>query len=245
MNNVQTTTPSAINSKWTILKQLEWLKQYILENPTSTITEINYDGGSIVAIDEDNQRLLQYQATATMQDGTTKQIIITMPFNIKGSESIVVDIDETQTQFEIHLDADILADIERSLKIPMNAPEKVKVVGINTNNAQVLLEPATKLYCHTIPLTESNGTPIGYLKIISTISTPFNCIADQFIKIDGTIEDIISSYYLNYQGSGNMLLLNVNYNLILTKNSNYFSYNQLVNGFDIYKSYFSDTVTEL
>lgn len=58
---------------------------------------------------------------------------------VKGSESIVIDVDESGTFFDIHLDADITAKLQRVLVTPTTAPESISLVAVNTNNAQTML----------------------------------------------------------------------------------------------------------
>lgn len=58
---------------------------------------------------------------------------------VKGSESIVIDVDESGTFFDIHLDADIVTKLSRVLVTPMSAPASVSLVAVDTSNAQTLL----------------------------------------------------------------------------------------------------------
>lgn len=58
---------------------------------------------------------------------------------VKGSESIVIDVDESGTFFDIHLDADIVTKLSRVLVTPMSAPASVSLVAVDTSNAQIML----------------------------------------------------------------------------------------------------------
>lgn len=58
---------------------------------------------------------------------------------VKGSESIVIDVDESGTFFDIHLDADIVEKLSRVLVKPMSAPQSVAIVGITPSNTQTLI----------------------------------------------------------------------------------------------------------
>ena len=58
---------------------------------------------------------------------------------LKGSESIVIDVDESGDFIDIHLDADIAAKLGRVLVTPMSAPASVSLVAVDTSNAQTLL----------------------------------------------------------------------------------------------------------
>lgn len=69
-------------------------------------------------------------------------IIVNKPcsvkFNIKGSETIVVDVDEFDNALEIHLDSDTINKINRALVTPLSTPIKKQIVMIDTNNSQQL-----------------------------------------------------------------------------------------------------------
>lgn len=67
------------------------------------------------------------------------EIPSTMFLAVKGSESIVIDVDESGTFFDIHLDADIVTKLSRVLVTPMSAPASVSLVAVDTSNAQTLL----------------------------------------------------------------------------------------------------------
>ena len=58
---------------------------------------------------------------------------------IKGSESIVIDVDQSGTFFNIHLNENIVSKLSRVLVTPMSAPQSVSIVGITTSNTQTLI----------------------------------------------------------------------------------------------------------
>lgn len=67
------------------------------------------------------------------------EIPSTMYLPFKGSESVVIDVDESGDFVEIHLDADIAAKLGRVLVTPMSAPASVSLVAVDTSNAQTML----------------------------------------------------------------------------------------------------------
>ena len=67
------------------------------------------------------------------------EIPSTMYLPLKGSESIVIDVDESGDFIEVHLDADIAAKLGRVLVTPMSAPASVSLVAVDTSNAQAML----------------------------------------------------------------------------------------------------------
>lgn len=67
------------------------------------------------------------------------EIPSTMYLPLKGSESIVIDVDESGEFIDIHLDANIVTKLSRVLVTPMSAPASVSLVAVDTSNAQNLL----------------------------------------------------------------------------------------------------------
>lgn len=76
---------------------------------------------------------------------------------LKGSESIVIDVDESGTFFDIHLDADIVTKLSRVLVTPMSAPASVSLVAVDTSNAQTLLTLGSGLSVSGGVLSASGG----------------------------------------------------------------------------------------
>lgn len=117
------------------------------------------------------------------------EIPSTMYLPLKGSESIVIDVDESGNFIDIHLDADIAAKLGRVLVTPMSAPASISIVAVDTSNAQTMLTlgdgltvengmlkatsgGGTQLYKHTVVC--SNGT----VEIISTVGTQATAASD-------------------------------------------------------------------
>lgn len=71
--------------------------------------------------------------------GEILEIPSAMYLPLKGSESIVIDVDESGDFIDIHLDADIAAKLGRVLVTPMSAPASVSLVAVDTSNAQTML----------------------------------------------------------------------------------------------------------
>lgn len=67
------------------------------------------------------------------------EIPSSMYLPLKGSESIVIDVDESGNFIDIHLDADIAAKLGRVLVTPMSAPASISLVAVDTSNAQTML----------------------------------------------------------------------------------------------------------
>lgn len=67
------------------------------------------------------------------------EIPASMYLPLKGSESIVIDVDESGDFIDIHLDADIAAKLGRVLVTPMSAPASISLVAVDNSNAQTML----------------------------------------------------------------------------------------------------------
>lgn len=58
---------------------------------------------------------------------------------LEGSDDIVIDVDEENTMINVHLDANVRATLAKVLTLPAEAPKKNSIVGISTNNAQMIM----------------------------------------------------------------------------------------------------------
>ena len=68
-------------------------------------------------------------------DGKSAEIEIPL----EGTDDIIVDIDETNKMINIHLDATVRAKLAKMLTLPAEAPAKNSIVGVGTNNAQMIM----------------------------------------------------------------------------------------------------------
>lgn len=68
-------------------------------------------------------------------DGKSAEIEIPL----EGTDDIVVDIDQTNKMINIHLDAKVRAKLAKMLTLPAEAPAKNSIVGVGTNNAQIIM----------------------------------------------------------------------------------------------------------
>ena len=104
---------------------------------------------------------------------------------IEGSETIVVDVNEDNTALEIHLDAEVVSKIERSVLIPLQTSTNARLPVLGTDNS-IGWEPVesfvgggggTKLYKHSIYQEEPYG-PFVNSFAISTRSTPYTTMTE-------------------------------------------------------------------
>ena len=68
-------------------------------------------------------------------DGKSAEIEIPL----EGTDDIIVDIDETNKMINIHLDAKVREKLAKMLTLPAEAPAKNSIVGVGTNNAQMIM----------------------------------------------------------------------------------------------------------
>lgn len=97
---------------------------------------------------------------------------------VKGSESIVIDVDESGTFFDIHLDTDIVTKLSRVLVTPMSAPASVSLVAVDTSNAQTMLTLGDGLSVSGGVLSASGGgggggSPVLYAHKYQTVQQQF------------------------------------------------------------------------
>lgn len=85
------------------------------------------------------------------------EIPAAMYLPLKGSESIVIDVDESGDFIDIHLDADIAAKLGRVLVSPMSAPTSISLVAVDTSNAQSMLALGDGLSVSGGVLSASSG----------------------------------------------------------------------------------------
>ena len=93
------------------------------------------------------------------------EIPSTMYLPLKGSESVVIDVDESGNFIEVHLDADIAAKLGRVLMTPMIAPASVSLVAVDTSNAQTMLTLGDGLSVSGGVLSASGGGGGGGLQL--------------------------------------------------------------------------------
>lgn len=91
-----------------------------------------------LAYESVNGVTVEYNANITANnEGINGTINILLP--IKGSESVVVDVSEDNTTIQIHLDAEVLQNIERALKIPVGTIPATELVAVTSSKEQKML----------------------------------------------------------------------------------------------------------
>lgn len=100
------------------------------------------------------------------------EIPSTMYLPVKGSESIVIDVDESGDFVDIHLDADLVSKIGRALILPTLAPSANALVGVDTTNAQQMISIGDGLSLSNNQLNVvggGGGGGTGYSMTIQTL----------------------------------------------------------------------------
>ena len=114
------------------------------------------------------------------------EIPSTMYLPLKGSESIVIDVDESGEFIDIHLDADIAAKLGRMLVTPMSAPASISLVAVDTSNAQTMLTLGEGLSVSGGVLSARYGNSMTIQAQFNPETTP---LPHYFITTDGNTTD--------------------------------------------------------
>lgn len=128
------------------------------------------------------QWVQEYTASALVDVDKIK--VQTLESLIEGSETVVVDLNDQGTKLEIHLDYEVEQKLDRALLLPLTPPESVKCVAVDSNNAQLLVDPpsvGTKLYKHSVTFMGDDTT------LVNIISTIPNAIPSGDFAVGGEI----------------------------------------------------------
>lgn len=177
------------------------------------------DEGSAGVGFDDATRIEQNSGTNTLTAGTNGltiaatlkvtagdevfEIPSSMFLAVKGSESIVIDVDESGTFFDIHLDADIVTKLSRVLVTPMSAPASVSLVAVDTSNAQTMLTLGEGLSVSGGVLSASGGGGGGgYTVLAKDAMTLKNVVyadgrkdATKSLARNGTLNNVVYFEY--------------------------------------------------
>ena len=112
------------------------------------------------------------------------EIPSTMYLPFKGSESIVIDVDESGDFVEIHLDADIAAKLGRVLVTPMSAPASTSLVAVDNTNAQTMLTVGDGLTIEggALKATGGGGGASGLYKHNISIATALTSVDVEIVN---------------------------------------------------------------
>lgn len=106
---------------------VEMISSFSVYPPTSTV---NGQNGGFFA---------QAGLEIFLNNGDSKRCNIDFNLPIEGSESVVVDVGEDGKTIEIHLDADIISKLSRSLLIPLSSQGVIRLVSVSPDNEQSML----------------------------------------------------------------------------------------------------------
>lgn len=128
--------------------------------------------------------------------------------NLVSSDTITVMNETSQTK--LNLAADVLADVNNSLKLPVSAPSSTELVGVTSGNAQVGLSIGKgfkftnntiqagikKIYTSGVVTYDGNSTEIGSFS--KTLVDTTNNIYVAAVALKSTSEGGQSNYMYNY-----------------------------------------------
>lgn len=175
-----------------------WAQQYA---PTA----ITINGGEGVSINnklvDDNKKVI----TININPATINVVELVGLF--EGSDTVVVDVNDTNDKIEIHLDHDIITRISKSLVLPVSTPTEdvVPVVGVNGTQRYEPLSGlgggggGSGLFVHTYSLP--NGEP--RFKILTPISTNISPVGWNGVGLFTDTQKILDgAVYYFVQGGG-------------------------------------------
>lgn len=190
---------------------LNAMASFVKQNTIKSL-KLSFDGGnsSLIARAEFNDNKFS-ESTVDLSSLKYELDVFDLAEKLEGSESIIVDIDETNSKVEIHLDAELVSKIDRALLMPLTRPTEFELVGINDDGEQVRVKlgegveyddltqtivasggGGTKLYRHLIKGISQVGSPSFVYDTIEVISTSNVPITD-----DQTFQNIFNGYGVN------------------------------------------------
>ena len=164
---------------------------------------------------------------------------------LKGSETIVVDIAENNTDVEVHLDAGVVADIERSIKTPLSTPQEDSVPVLKPNgeiNFVPKYQVGTKHYLHEITEYNAEDQEVRKIRLITNKQTIVGYTVSPLYERPDDM--IIFACYVNVGGGFffNQAVINIQ--------QSYFTIDGYIAGTSINSSFvqkarYTDEVTEI
>lgn len=175
--------PSIFHDKISILDQFEALKQYVMGFDPGAVKPDT--SGDIKELEFDITNFTESRALGdiyiTYSNNETAIVPFKFPFMVSGSDTIVVDVNEDGTKLEIHLDADIIAKLEKVLVCPEQKPAETVLVAIDNTGKQILLKlgAGLKIANGEIVVTDELTTTVNlydvrgnFIRTVTTTSTP-------------------------------------------------------------------------
>lgn len=149
------------------------------------------------------------------------EIPSTMYLPLKGSESIVIDVDESGDFIDVHLDADIAAKLGRVLVTPMSAPASISLVAVDTSNAQTMLTLGDGLSVSGGVLSASGGggTSVDTSKMFKM--TEAHIFTVDFILFNAVVDGVFYPVYNSPAHSGFSHSGDIYCGAVIFKSNNY------------------------
>ena len=169
--------PSIFHDKISILDQFEALKQYIMgfdpnAQKPGTAGEIKELEFTITNFTE-SRALGDIYATYANEE--TSVIPFKFPFMISGSDTIVIDVNEEGTKLEAHLDADIIAKLEKVLICPEQKPAETVLVAVEPDGTQKFIKLGAGLIIKNgvLSISDEKKTTLHLYRFDGTIVDTF------------------------------------------------------------------------
>lgn len=158
---LRNTILSVFNDRGTLLKWIKKLEQEINEHTVNDIQLFT----STVTLGATADGITISGASTVNGDEVTSSLRIPLV----GSDTIVLDVGEDASHFELHLDGEIVEKLQRTLLTPMTTPASTQLVAVNTAGAQEMLTLGNGLSVSDGVISASGGgggTSVGTILYI-------------------------------------------------------------------------------
>lgn len=126
---------------------------------------------------------------------STDSVDVELIVPIKAGEGLVVDADDQDESIEVHLDSTVTGKLGRALLTPLSSPATDQLVGVDTSNAQEMLNVGTGLEVSAGAL---NVTGVSYL---TTAPSANNTDGLKFVVLSSEPATYYTGYYYIITGA--------------------------------------------
>lgn len=122
---------SVFNDRGTLLK---WIKKLEKDFNEYAVNDIQLFTGTVTL--EATADGITISGASTVNGG---EVTSSLRIPLVGSDTIVLDVGEDTSHFELHLDGEIVEKLQRTLLTPMTTPTSTQLVAVDTAGAQAMV----------------------------------------------------------------------------------------------------------
>lgn len=134
---LKNTILSVFDERGTLLK---WLKKLEQDFKEYSVNDLQLFTGTVTLNATADGITISGASTVNGEEVTSS-----LRIPLVGSDTIVLDVGEDATHFELHLDGEIVEKLQRALLTPMSLPADTELVAVDYTGAQKMLELGTGL----------------------------------------------------------------------------------------------------